>query len=140
MLAGVKTGRAKWLAYIISGGLAGVASFLLMCRFLSGAPQTGAAGWAFKAIAASVVGGVSLMGGRGTILRAFVGALFIGALENWMNLANLNSYLQDVVIGVVILSAVTIDQLRKNNWSIVQVFGRGLGRLQTISRALEAKD
>jgi ribose/xylose/arabinose/galactoside ABC-type transport system permease subunit len=138
-LAGINTNRVKLLAYVISGSLAGVASFLLMAKFLSGAPQTGTAGWEFQAIAAAVVGGVSLMGGRGTIMLTFAGALFIGVLDNIMNLANINSYMQNVVIGVVILAAVSLDHLRRHGWSPSAALADILGRFQRASRALSGK-
>jgi ribose/xylose/arabinose/galactoside ABC-type transport system permease subunit len=138
-LAGINTNRVKLSAYVISGSLAGVASFLLMSKFLSGAPQTGTVGWEFQAIAAAVVGGVSLMGGRGTILLTFLGALFIGVLDNIMNLANVNSYMQNVVIGGVILAAVSLDHMRRHGWSAKAALAAVVARLQRTSQVLSGK-
>jgi ribose transport system permease protein len=98
--------------YVISGGCAAVAGLLLMSRFASGAPQNGT-GYELQAIAAVVVGGTSLMGGRGTIVGTFFGALLIGVLYNVMNLVHVESYTQLIVLGAVILLAVVLDELRK---------------------------
>jgi ribose/xylose/arabinose/galactoside ABC-type transport system permease subunit len=66
-----------------------------------------------QSIAAVVVGGTSLMGGRGSVIATFFGALLIGLLNNVMNLLNIESYTQDIVLGVVIALAVIADELRK---------------------------
>ncbi|GAC1411699.1 MAG: ABC transporter permease [Candidatus Velthaea sp.] len=111
-LAGINVVRTKTLVYVISGGCAAVAGMLLMARFASGSPQTGT-GYELQAIAAVVVGGTSLMGGRGSIVGTFFGALLIGVLNNVMNLLNIESYTQQIVLGAVILLAVILDELRK---------------------------
>jgi len=111
-LAGIDTQTVKTLAYVISGGCAALAGLLLMARFSSGSPQSGT-GYELQAIAAVVVGGTSLMGGRGTIVGTFFGALLIGVLNNVMNLLNVESYTQMIVLGIVILLAVVVDELRK---------------------------
>jgi ribose/xylose/arabinose/galactoside ABC-type transport system permease subunit len=112
-LAGVHVARIKTLVYVISGLCAAVVGFLYLSLFSSGSPQTGTGNEMLNAIAAVVVGGTSLMGGRGTIVGTFFGALLIGLLDNSMNLLNINSYLQEVVLGAVILLAVVLDELRK---------------------------
>ncbi|HYZ17885.1 MAG TPA: ABC transporter permease [Candidatus Acidoferrum sp.] len=111
-LAGIDVRRVKTLVYVISGGCSALAGLLLMARFSSGSPQSGT-GYELQAIAAVVVGGTSLMGGRGTIIGTFFGALLIGVLNNVMNLLNIESYTQQIVLGVVILLAVVLDELRK---------------------------
>jgi ribose/xylose/arabinose/galactoside ABC-type transport system permease subunit len=111
-LAGVSVGTVKTTVYVISGALAAIAGLLLMALFSSGSPQTGV-GFELNAIAAVVVGGTSLMGGRGTIVGTFFGALLIGVLNNVMNLMGIESYTQQVVLGVVIVTAVIVDELRK---------------------------
>ncbi|MGD0967748.1 MAG: ABC transporter permease [Candidatus Aquilonibacter sp.] len=112
-LAGIATARVKTLVYVISGMCAAVVGFLYMARFSSGSPDTGTHDELLEAIAAVVVGGTSLMGGQGSILGTFFGALLIGLLYNAMNLIHVDSYLQKVVLGVVILLAVVLDELRK---------------------------
>ena len=111
-LAGIDTGRVKTRVYMISGGCAAIAGMLLLARFGSGAPQNGT-GYELQAIAAVVVGGTSLMGGRGTIVGTFFGALLIGVLYNVMNLLHVESYTQLIVLGAVILLALVLDALRK---------------------------
>jgi len=85
---------------------------LLMARFSSGSPNTGI-GNELQSIAAVVVGGTSLTGGRGSVVGTFAGALLIGVLNNVMNLLNIESYTQEIVLGAVILLAVIVDQLRR---------------------------
>jgi ribose transport system permease protein len=111
-LAGIDTRRTKTIVYVISGGCAALAGLLLMARFASGSPQSGT-GYELQCIAAVVVGGTSLMGGRGSIVGTFFGALLIGVLNNVMNLLNIESYTQQIVLGIVILLAVILDELRK---------------------------
>jgi ribose/xylose/arabinose/galactoside ABC-type transport system permease subunit len=111
-LAGVNVGLVKTFVYVISGGCAGLAGMLLMARFQSGSPNTGI-GSELQSIAAVVVGGTSLMGGRGSVVATFFGALLIGVLNNVMNLIGIDSYTQDIVLGAVILLAVMAEAIRK---------------------------
>ena len=111
-LSGINVAGVKMGVYIICGALAGLASLLLAGRLSTGIPQSGQ-GYELQSIAAVVVGGTSLMGGRGSIVGTFVGALLIGVLNNLMNLLNVQSYAQDVVLGAVIVIAVLLDELRK---------------------------
>ena len=111
-LAGINVWLVKTLVYVISGGCAALAGMLLMARFSSGSPQTGI-GSELQSIAAVVVGGTSLMGGRGSVVNTFFGALLIGVLNNVMNLLNIESYTQDIVLGGVILLAVMAEEIRK---------------------------
>lgn len=115
-LAGINVRLVKALVYVISGGCAGLAGMLLMARFSSGSPNTGI-GTELQSIAAVVVGGTSLMGGRGSVVNTFFGALLIGVLNNLMNLLNIESYTQDIVLGAVILLAVTAEEIRKRIFS-----------------------
>jgi ribose transport system permease protein len=112
-LAGINVARVKTMVYVISGSCAAIVGFLYMALFSSGSPQTGTGDELLESIAAVVVGGTSLMGGRGSIVGTFFGALLIGVLYNAMNLLNVDSYLQKVVLGAVILLAVVLDELRK---------------------------
>ncbi|MBD5606235.1 MAG: ABC transporter permease [Candidatus Eremiobacteraeota bacterium] len=111
-LAGIDVKFVKAMVYVISGGCAAIASLLLMAKFSSGSPNTGI-GNELQSIAAVVVGGTSLAGGRGSVVTTFFGALLIGLLNNVMNLLNIESYTQDIVLGAVILIAVVVDELRK---------------------------
>ncbi|MDQ2992476.1 MAG: ABC transporter permease [Candidatus Eremiobacteraeota bacterium] len=112
-LAGVGVARVKTMVYVISGVCAAIVGFLYMARYTSGSPQTSTGDELLESIAAVVVGGTSLMGGRGSIVGTFLGALLIGVLYNSMNLLGVDSYLQKVVLGIVIALAVVGDELRK---------------------------
>src|SRR5580692_2428303 len=112
-LAGINVVRVKTLVYVISGVGAAIVGFLYMALFSSGSPQTGTGDELLESIAAVVVGGTSLTGGRGSVIGTFFGALLIGVLYNAMNLLNVDSYLQKVLLGAVILLAVVLDELRK---------------------------
>ena len=85
-LAGINVARVKTLVYVISGVGAAIVGFLYMALFSSGSPQTGTGDELLESIAAVVVGGTSLIGGRGSIVGTFFGALLIGVLYNAMNL------------------------------------------------------
>jgi ribose/xylose/arabinose/galactoside ABC-type transport system permease subunit len=111
-LSGINVRRVLMTVYVISGMLSGLTGMILAGRLASGDPKTGV-GQELDVIAAVVVGGTSLFGGRGTILGTVVGALIIGVLNNGLNLLNISSYWQPVVKGGVILVAVMIDQVTK---------------------------
>ena len=91
--------------------LCSISGILLASRMNSGQPNAGLM-YEMDVIAAVVVGGTSLFGGRGTIIGTFLGAMLIGILRNGLNLLNVGSYVQMVVLGVVILFAVLLDQMR----------------------------
>jgi ribose transport system permease protein len=110
-LAGIGTGGVLVRVYMISGVLAAVSGILLASRMNSGQPNAGLM-YEMDVIAAVVVGGTSLFGGRGGIVGTFIGAMLIGVLRNGLNLLNINSYVQMVILGVVILCAVLLDQMR----------------------------
>jgi ribose/xylose/arabinose/galactoside ABC-type transport system permease subunit len=110
-LAGINTKRVKLAAFMISGLLAGIAGLLLAGRISSGQPTLGS-GLELQAIAAAVVGGMALTGGRGTIGGVVLGVLILTVLQNGLDLSNVNSFWQQFVSGVVILLAVVVDRLR----------------------------
>jgi ribose transport system permease protein len=110
-LAGVNVDRTKIAAYMLSGGLAGVAGNVLMSRLVTAQPNEGVM-YELDAIASAVIGGASLMGGVGTISGTMIGAFIIGVLRNGLNMAGVSAFIQQIVIGVVVILAVFIDQLR----------------------------
>jgi ribose transport system permease protein len=111
-LAGIDTNRVLVKVYTLCGVLSSLSGILLASRMNSGQPNAGMM-YELDVIAAVVVGGTSLQGGRGSIVGTFIGAMLIGVLRNGLNLLNVNSYVQQIVVGVVILLAVVMDQVRK---------------------------
>ena len=111
-LAGVPVKRIKLLTYGISGLLAALAGMLLTARLYSAQPRIGV-GLELEAIASSVLGGVSLFGGVGNIPGAVIGALLIGELGNGMNMLRVESYQQEMIKGLVLVAAVTVDMYTK---------------------------
>ncbi|GAA5785083.1 ABC transporter permease [Chitiniphilus shinanonensis] len=111
-LAGVKTNRVQIAVYTISGAMAALAGMILTSRLDSAQPNAGL-GYELDAIAAVVLGGTSLSGGRGWIFGTLVGALLIGVLNNGLNLLEVSSDFQLVVKGGVILLAVLLDRSGK---------------------------
>lgn len=111
-LSGIHVGKRLNLVYSLSGALAGLAAVILAGRMNSGFPLAGA-GAELDAIAAVIIGGASFSGGVGTVWGTLTGALIIGLLRNGLNLLNVSSFWQTVVIGIVIVVAVWIDVLRQ---------------------------
>jgi ribose/xylose/arabinose/galactoside ABC-type transport system permease subunit len=111
-VAGIAVKRHKLWIYALSGALTGLAGLLLLARLNSGDPTFGEE-YTLNSIAASVMGGTSLSGGEGSISGTIVGALIISMVQNAMNLFNVPSYWQQLVIGTVIVLAVILDQFRK---------------------------
>jgi ribose/xylose/arabinose/galactoside ABC-type transport system permease subunit len=109
-LSGVPVRRVKLFAYAYCGLLASLAGLLATARLGSVRPSD-ALGYELDAIAASVIGGISLMGGQGSVLGTAIGATLIGVLRNGMVLLDVSAFWQKVVIGVVILIAVALDYL-----------------------------
>ncbi|MCG8532769.1 MAG: ribose ABC transporter permease [Desulfovibrionales bacterium] len=111
-LSGINVDRIKIAVYAISGFLSALAGLIVTSR-LSSAQPTAGAGYELDAIAAVVVGGTSLMGGKGTIIGTLLGALIIGFLNNALNLLDVSSYYQMIAKALVILLAVLVDTKSK---------------------------
>jgi ribose transport system permease protein len=110
-LAGIPVKRVLCSVYVISGLCAGVGGVIASARLQSAVPDLGA-GYELSAIAAVVLGGTSLMGGRGSLVGTLVGAAIIGVLINGMTLLDVSSFYQQIIQGVVIILAVALDRLR----------------------------
>jgi len=111
-LSGINVRRQQLITYALSGTFAAVAGLVLAGRLVSGQPQA-ATGYELDSIAAVVIGGASLAGGSGRIFGTFVGALVLAVIRNGLNLLNVSSFWQQIVIGVVIALAVLTDTLRR---------------------------
>ncbi|HIW63069.1 MAG TPA: ABC transporter permease [Candidatus Stackebrandtia excrementipullorum] len=107
-IAGIKVTRVRFQVYAISGLLAGISGVLLSSRVVNAAPSLGA-GYELDAIAAVVIGGASLFGGRGSVWGTAIGLLLIQTLNNGLDIMLIPSYWQDVIKGVLIAAAVGVD-------------------------------
>jgi len=117
-LSGIPVGRVLMTVYIICGAMAGLGGVIEASQFTSGDPKSGLM-YELYVIAAVVVGGTSLAGGEGRIFGTLIGAFIIAVIQNGMNLTNVESYTQKVVLGLVILGAVLLDMLRKQGWRVL---------------------
>lgn len=113
-LAGIKVMKIKFLIYIINGLMAGVAGVMLAAQTGSGLPMA-AMETNMQALSAVILGGAGLSGGRGTILGTFIGVLVLCTLNNGMTMLNVQSFWQQVIIGLVLLLSVSIDAIRGGN-------------------------
>ena len=108
-LSGIESGKVKLVVYAVSGLLAGIAAVLYVAQYRQGKPDAGA-GLELDAIAAVVIGGTSLMGGRGSMAGTFCGVLIFGLLSNILQLHNINSNLQLVLKGLIIVGTVLVQE------------------------------
>jgi D-xylose transport system permease protein len=109
-LSGINVRTHIWAVFCIMGALAGVASLIYTARVGSASPDAGNL-LELDAIAACVIGGTSLMGGRGTVFGACLGALFMASLDNGMSLLNVQPYSQYIIKGAILVTAVGLDML-----------------------------
>ena len=108
-LSGIKVNKYKFLVYAISGALAATAAIIVASRTNLGSPNMGMA-WELDAIAAVVIGGASLNGGKGSAINTLMGVLILGLIGNILNLLNVPSYPQQVVKGAIIIFAVLLQR------------------------------
>ena len=111
--SGIDVNRNKILAFMVNGLLVGIAGVLFMSRVNAGLPN-GAINYEFQGLTSSIIGGTSFSGGIGTAGGTVVGAFIVGFLNNIMNLANINSYMQQIARGAIIALAVIYDIWTKN--------------------------
>lgn len=114
LLSGVPVRVYKVGIYALGGALAALSSVLLTARLNSAQPIAGLS-YELDAIAATVIGGTSLMGGQGSVIGTLIGALIMGVLRNGLNLLGVSSFIQQVVIGLVIIAAVLLDTFFKRS-------------------------
>ena len=116
-LSGVPVKKILLGVYASCGALAGLGGVIMASQFKSGDPKYGLM-YELYVIAAVVVGGTSLSGGRGKVFGTLIGAFIIAVIQNGMNLTGVQSYTQKVVLGVVLLAAVLLDMLKKRGWKL----------------------
>lgn len=112
--SGINIKVVQFTVHTMSGFLAAWAGIVMAARMYSGQPAV-ASGWEMDAVAASALGGVSLMGGSGSVVSAMIGVMIIGVLKNGLNLMNVNSFWQLIIQGLVVLAAVSVDMVKQRN-------------------------
>ena len=112
-LSGINIDLIIISTYIITGFFVGLAAFILSAR-LNSAEAVAGMGYELNVIAVVVVGGTSLFGGRGNILGTIIGAMLFGVLQNGLVLLNVSSYIQQIIIGIILILAVTFDKFSKS--------------------------
>ena len=110
-LSGINTRKVKFLTYIICGTLSAVTGMLFVARFQSAQADAGK-GLELDAIAATVIGGTSLMGGEGSVVGVLIGAVMMGVIRNGLVLVEVSSYWQELIIGAIIVLAAILDVVR----------------------------
>ncbi|MCW5301024.1 ABC transporter permease [Herbaspirillum lusitanum] len=115
-LSGVRVARYKLLVYAISGLCASIAGLVLTSRLMSGQPNAGVS-FELDAIAAVVIGGTSISGGRGSVIGTLIGAMLLGVLNNGLNMIGVSPYVQNIIKGVIILLAIYISRERSKRLS-----------------------
>lgn len=110
-LSGIRVARVKLLVYALSGFTSALAGLVLSSRLMSGQPNSGVS-FELDAIAAVVMGGTSISGGRGSIVGTLIGALMLGVLNNGLNLMGVSPYVQNIIKGLIILFAIYISRER----------------------------
>jgi len=115
-LCGINVPLLKIAVYTLGGLFVGIAGMYQFARLTSGNPMSGV-GMELKVIAAVVIGGGSLNGGRGSVLGTMAGAVMMGVIATGCTLLDLSNPIQDIVIGLIIVAAVTIDQVRQGRWA-----------------------
>jgi ribose transport system permease protein len=111
-LSGIKVNRVKIVSYVICALCAGVVGTILASRMVTSQPNS-AIGYELNAIASSVIGGTSLMGGVGTVGGAVIGSFIIGILTVGLTMQGANYFMQQIIIGLVVIFAVYFDQFRR---------------------------
>jgi len=111
-LSGIRVGRDKLAIYTISGATSALAGIVMTSRLMSGQPNAGT-GFELDAIAAVVLGGTAIIGGRGSVIGTLLGALLLGVLNNGLNMVGVDPYVQNVIKGVIILLAIYISRERR---------------------------
>jgi ribose transport system permease protein len=110
-LAGIDVNRKKLIFFALNGLFVGCAAMLLLSRVGAAQPSTGA-GMELQAIGSVVIGGAPMSGGKGNVIGTFFGVLLWGVVSNALNMMRVNAYVQDVIIGLLIICAVAVSSLR----------------------------
>jgi len=112
-LSGISVARDKLVLYGLAGALSGLAGIMLLARLGAASPGTGGLTLQLTAVAAVVIGGTSLAGGRGTVFGTVLGVLLLGVVANVLNLLQISSYYQQISVGAVLLIAAIANLLQR---------------------------
>jgi len=113
VLSGINVARVKVWVYTLSGFMAAFGGYILSARVISGQPLLGAGSLLLQSIGAVVIGGTSLFGGEGSVLRTVLGVLFIAFMVNGLNILAISTFVQDIIIGTLIILSVWFSTLRR---------------------------
>jgi ribose/xylose/arabinose/galactoside ABC-type transport system permease subunit len=113
VMSGVNVDKVKILIFLVSGGCAAIAGFLMSGRVISGQPLLGAGDILLQSIGAVIIGGTSVFGGQGGVLRTVLGVLVIAFMVNGLNLLAIETFAQQVIVGAIIILSVWVNSLRR---------------------------
>ncbi|TDK53351.1 ABC transporter permease [Antarcticimicrobium luteum] len=113
VMSGIDVGRVKIFIFVVSGVYAALAGFLLSGRVISGQPLLGAGDLLLQSIGAVIIGGTSIFGGRGGVLRTLLGVLVIGFMVNGLNLLAISTFTQQVIVGAIIILSAWVNSFRR---------------------------
>lgn len=113
IMSGIDAGRTKIFIYFISGTFAAISGFILSGRVISGQPLLGSGDLLLQSIGAVIIGGTSIFGGRGSVLRTLLGVLVIAFMVNGLNLLAISTFTQQVIVGAIIILSAWINSLRR---------------------------
>jgi ribose/xylose/arabinose/galactoside ABC-type transport system permease subunit len=113
VMSGINVSNVKTLIFTISGGLAGIGGYVLSARVISGQPLLGSGELLLQSIGAVIIGGTSIFGGEGGVLRTVVGVLVIAFMVNGLNLLAISTFIQQIIVGAIIILSVWANALRR---------------------------
>ncbi|MDH3234043.1 MAG: ABC transporter permease [Alphaproteobacteria bacterium] len=115
MMSGIDVGRVKIFIYFMSGSYAAIGGFMLSGRVISGQPLLGSGDLLLQSIGAVIIGGTSIFGGRGGVLRTILGVLVVAFMVNGLNLLAISTFTQQVIVGAIIILSVWVNSLRRKS-------------------------
>lgn len=113
VMSGIDVGRVKIFIFLVSGGFAAVGGFMLSGRVISGQPLLGAGDILLQSIGAVIIGGTSIFGGQGGVLRTVIGVLVIAFMVNGLNLLAISTFAQQIIVGAIIILSVWVNTLQR---------------------------
>jgi ribose/xylose/arabinose/galactoside ABC-type transport system permease subunit len=113
VMSGIDVGRVKILIYMVSGSCASIAGFMMSGRVISGQPLLGAGDILLQSIGAVIIGGTSVFGGQGGVLRTVLGVLVVAFMVNGLNLLAIDTFAQQIIVGAIIILSVWVNSFRR---------------------------